>query len=645
MILCRQALSKTLLNTPYKTRSFALIPKAALIRPQLAHHRLDQHSIPFANYLRASMSTAPDIVSIPKTRSLSDFDNDGDIPAAKKPRLENENVTEAESMDVEKPDAPTVVVELEGLEGGSKSTNGTGNANGKAKQQKSHKKKDKKKKDPPLPEPCSPSDVLYQEIRELLGADVVDAVTAGGEAFKSPFEKGEEVEVDIEFIGSGGSGVARAPSSKGPWAIVVPCTVQKEKVKVKIAWNERMHSTANIVEVITPNTELRDDSRVQCKYFGTCGGCQYQMLSSETQLDLKRNVIVKAYKTYSNLPESSIPTIESTVESPLLYNYRTKLTPHFERAPKYAKKADNEGGKQPDWLKIGFNVLNVNMTMDIEECPIATANINQKYKEDRKEIVKNIFNYKKGVSLMYRDSLDTSFDAEKMMEPPVDKLSEAFTKQVCVSNQKAQARELVGDYLFEYEAGGFFQNNNSVLPLLVDYVKSHIRSSQEELEKASQPPLTHLVDTYCGAGLFAITLSSLFEKVAGIELSASSIASAKRNATLNHIPSSKISFQSGDAFNIFATVASFPANQTAIVIDPPRKGCDEPFIKQLVGFRPKVVVYVSCNVHTQARDIGDIIRRTEGDGEGRRYRMEVLRGFDLFPQTAHVEGVALLRLY
>ncbi|PPQ67010.1 hypothetical protein CVT24_011304 [Panaeolus cyanescens] len=587
------------------------------------------------------MSTVPDIASIPKTRPLSDSDNDAEVPALKKPRLEKENV-QSESMDVESTGTPEVVIGLEGMEGGSKSKGNTNTANGK---QNSQKKRDKKKKEPPLPEPCSPGDVLYQEIRELLGPDVVDAVTARGEAFKSPFEKGEEVEVDIEFIGSGGNGVAKAPSSKGAWVVVVPCTVQKEKVKVRIAWNERLHSTADIVEIISPNTELRDDSRVQCKYFGTCGGCQYQMLSSETQLDLKRDVIVKAYKIYSKLPESSIPTIESTVESPLLYNYRTKLTPHFERAPKYAKKSDNEGGKQPDWLKIGFNVLNVNKTMDIEECPIATANINQKYKEDRKEIVKNIFNYKKGVSLMYRDSLDTTFDAEKMMEPPVDKLSEAFTKQVCISNQKAQARELVGDYLFEYEAGGFFQNNNSVLPLLVDHVRSHIRTSQEDLEKASQPPLTHLVDTYCGAGLFAITLSSLFEKVSGIELSASSIASAKRNASLNHIPTSKISFQSGDAFNIFATVSSFPANQTVVVIDPPRKGCDEAFIKQLVGFRPKVVVYVSCNVHTQARDIGDIIRRTEGDGEGQRYRLETLRGFDLFPQTAHVEGVALLRLY
>jgi len=223
------------------------------------------------------------------------------------------------------------------------------------------------------------------------------------------------------------------------------------------------------------------------------------------------------------------------------------------------------------------------------------------------------------------------------MTPPIDKLSDAFTKHVCVTDQNATAREMVGDYIFEFSAGGFFQNNNAILSLLVDYVRSLIDSSE------GHP--THLVDTYCGAGLFAITLSSRFQKVAGIELSQSSIASAKNNAELNRISPDKLSFLSGDAVNIFATVRDFPSDQTVVVIDPPRKGCDEQFLKQLLEFRGQTVVYVSCNVHSQARDIGNIVRRTEADGEGRRYRLESLKGFDLFPQTAHVESVALLRLY
>ncbi|KAF9475342.1 S-adenosyl-L-methionine-dependent methyltransferase [Pholiota conissans] len=499
-------------------------------------------------------------------------------------------------------------------------------------------KKRKKRKDPPLPEPCSAADVLYQEIRELLGGDVVDSVTEAGGAFQSPFSYQEEVTVKIESFGSGGSGLAKAPEEKGSWAIVVPIALIGETVRVKIVKHDRMHSCGQVVEVLVPNTELRDDSLVQCKYFGTCGGCQYQMLTSEKQLDLKRDVIVKAYKMYSSLPESSIPEIESTVESPLLYNYRTKITPHFERPPKSARGEALVPGEQPSWLQIGFNVANNKSTIDIEECPIATPILNEKYKSDRKDVIKNILSYKKGVSLMYRDSLDTTFDAKEMMTPPIDKLSEAFTKHVCVSDQNATSREMVGDYLFEYTAGGFFQNNNSVLPLMVDFVRGLIKSVPGEAP-------THLVDTYCGAGLFAISLSSIFEKVAGIELSKSSIESAKHNAELNAIPESRISFLAGTASDIFATVQSFPQERTVVVIDPPRKGCDDRFLEQLLKFRPAVVVYVSCNVHSQARDVGYVVSKTQGDGEGRRYKLERLRGFDLFPQTAHVESVALLRLY
>ena len=103
-------------------------------------------------------------------------------------------------------------------------------------------------------------------------------------------------------------------------------------------------------------------------------------------------------------------------------------------------------------------------------------------------------------------------------------------------------------------------------------------------------------------------------------------------------------FLAGDAAHIFATVADFPRAETALIIDPPRKGSDARFIDQLVRFGCATVAYVSCNVHTQARDVGMILRRSAQAMQGRRYVLESLRGFDLFPQTAHVESVAILRL-
>ena len=212
---------------------------------------------------------------------------------------------------------------------------------------------------------------------------------------------------------------------------------------------------------------------------------------------------------------------------------------------------------------------------------------------------------------------------------------------ICVTDHKGTVREKVGDKIFEYPANSFFQNNNSVLVPITSYVRDAIFTADGASDK---PRPTHLVDAYCGSGLFAITLSDDFEKVVGIELSADSIRSATHNATLNGCQD-KCSFLSGDAANIFSVVKdpqNFPRDRTVLIIDPPRKGTDENFIGQMMEFGCEVVVYVSCNVHTQARDIGMILGKETKDG--RKYVIESLRGFDLFPQTAHVESVAILRL-
>jgi tRNA (uracil-5-)-methyltransferase len=211
-------------------------------------------------------------------------------------------------------------------------------------------------------------------------------------------------------------------------------------------------------------------------------------------------------------------------------------------------------------------------------------------------------------------------------------------KHICITNHKATVRDRVDSIYFQFPGHSFFQNNNSVLVPLTSYVRDAIFPSS----KSSGP--THLVDAYCGSGLFSLMLAPHFEIVAGIELSAESIKSATENAIINRLPEGKCSFLAGDAANIFSTVSHFPPDKTALIIDPPRKGSDEPFIQQLVRFACSTVVYVSCNVHTQARDVGMIMEMMEREGSGRRYVLESLRGFDLFPQTAHVESVAVLRL-
>lgn len=115
---------------------------------------------------------------------------------------------------------------------------------------------------------------------------------------------------------------------------------------------------------------------------------------------------------------------------------------------------------------------------------------------------------------------------------------------------------------------------------------------------------------------------------------ADSIKYAKINAEINGLKN--IRFLAGSAEAIFEDL-TFDASKTTILIDPPRKGCDEAFLKQLLAFSPKRIVYVSCNVHTQARDVGYIVKES-----GEKYQVDSIRGCDLFPQTYHVEALAVL---
>ena len=171
-------------------------------------------------------------------------------------------------------------------------------------------------------------------------------------------------------------------------------------------------------------------------------------------------------------------------------------------------------------------------------------------------------------------------------------------------------------------ARDFFQNNPFILPSFAGYVR----------DQAAASGARFLIDAYCGSGLFALASAAEFQRVAGIEVSETSVAFARENATANGIVNA--SFLAGDAAAIFAGV-DFPAADTVVVIDPPRKGCDEPFLQQLFSFSPRAVVYVSCDPATQMRDLGRFLAAG--------YALSAVQPFDLFPQTRHLECVMTLK--
>ncbi|XDG03520.1 hypothetical protein ABKA04_003135 [Annulohypoxylon sp. FPYF3050] len=505
-------------------------------------------------------------------------------------------------------------------------------------------------------------------------------------------EEGSEIEVDVLELSSTGDGLAIQKGSKRVY--VVPFSIPGDTVKVKVYRHMREgYTAADFISVVKPSPS-RDDSRVQCKYFSTCSGCQFQMLDYDEQLRLKKRIVEKAFKNFSQLPPELIPAVQDTIGSPMQYGYRTKLTPHFD-GPSGWRKTKTSFKECPP---IGFMAKGKRTTMDIEDCPIGTDAVRLGMKSERERMSKEYGKYVRGATILLREttqrifkkplsSLSSPLDpstteppgSRSPSIPPPDgphirvETPEYTDIKTFVTDNNGMSTEYVGDYVFHNPAGSFFQNNNSILPVFTSYVRSHIlppstspspSDSNSDSNPDPNPPITHLIDAYSGSGLFTITLSPLLPGGSvGVDVADASIQYASRNAHANKLPATRARFLSADAKALFTPLIRdlYPSNQTAVVLDPPRKGCDADFLRQLMDFAPRRIVYVSCNVHTQARDVGMLVRGevemkedggagasvgvSEGEGEGKkktRYAIESLRGFDFFPQTGHVEGVCVL---
>ena len=509
--------------------------------------------------------------------------------------------------------------------------------------------------------------VLLTDVRHLLAAQD----THGGDAQPAPYsppERFSEVEVKITELSSTGDGLGLSCTLDHVY--VVPFTAPGDVVRAKvITYLAKDHYTlTDFIKVVEPSPK-RDDSLVRCPYFATCSGCQFQMVSYGDQLAHKKTIIEKAFKNFSGLAPELVPSVGETIGSLLQYGYRPKLTPHFDGPPGSHSRKDRRNGAERKGFQevppIGFLMKGTRRTIDIEDCPIGTDAVRKGMQSERKRVVEELSKYKRGATLLLRESTTrTAKEPPNHTEPVQISGNESQGEQAnsdintsntveyghpytrvghddvrpyveiktCITDSNATSTEYVDDYIFSNTAGAFFQNNNSILPRFTAYIREHILPPTPS---TTLKPIKYLIDAYSGSGLFTVTLSSVFSSSTGIDISPLSIASANENAKANHI--SNANFIAADATALFKKV-TYPPDETVVVIDPPRKGCDDPFLSQLLNYGPRRVVYVSCNVHTQARDIGVLVA---GKG-GWRYEMESLQGFDFFPQTGHVEAVAIL---
>jgi tRNA/tmRNA/rRNA uracil-C5-methylase (TrmA/RlmC/RlmD family) len=448
-------------------------------------------------------------------------------------------------------------------------------------------------------------------------------------AFRSfPFPYHAEVEVRIETLTNMGQGLARvalpdgqvaeAPASaaaagggkdleaapdgepaRSGWVVMVPFALPGELVRVRIYRNQKNFSEADLVEVLEPSS-----SRVKprCALFGTCGGCQYQHLAYAEQLLWKRQQVAELLRHMAGLECPVNPVIGSPRE----YGYRSKITPHFSR-PKHG------GVGEIGFLRAGTR----SQMVDVPRCDIATDALNAALAGVREEARRNASRYKNGATLLLREDAD----GRVLTDPRQEMVSAVAVAPGPDDEGPAAAAASPREWRFTHLAGDFFQNNPSILPVFVDSI----------VGAAAAGGARYLVDAYGGSGLFAIAAARRFEAVAGVEISATAVAQARANAVANGVENA--TFLAASAEAIFADI-SFPAAETVVLIDPPRAGCSEEFLHQLVTFRPRSCVYVSCNPATQMRDLRLFLAAG--------YAVQSVQPFDLFPQTKHLECVLTL---
>jgi tRNA/tmRNA/rRNA uracil-C5-methylase (TrmA/RlmC/RlmD family) len=428
-----------------------------------------------------------------------------------------------------------------------------------------------------------------------------------------PFAYHQVIELEISTLTNLGSGLGRValPGDAEPkWVVMVPFTLPGEQVRARVFRNHRNFSEADLVEVVRASPHRIDPP---CAVFGRCGGCQYQHLAYDQQLLWKQRQVAELLRHMANVEFPVAPV----TGSPRQYGYRSKITPHFA-APRRLALPETENGKSDGAdgggstspvpsvanslsVPIGFLRQGTRFEIvDVPRCAIATEAINTRLIGVRAEVHERAAagGYIRGATLLLREAsgeVTTDYDSVVV--------------------------ETVGNLKLRFLARDFFQNNPFILPVFTDYVRTQAAASGARF----------LVDAYCGSGLFALSAAPAFERVEGVEISETSVRFARENAAANGIANA--GFRAGDASAIFAGL-DFPGSESAVIIDPPRKGCDADFLRQLFLFGPRSVVYVSCDPATQMRDLVAFLASG--------YTVTAVQPFDLFPQTRHLECVITL---
>ena len=432
----------------------------------------------------------------------------------------------------------------------------------------------------------------------------------------------------MSALSSDGAGIARTDNG----IIFVQGALPGETVNANIVMRKKDFAVADTLEVLTASPGR---IRPRCKYYGRCGGCQLQHADYNTQLKLKADIVIDAMNRIGGFRLHGV----ECEPSPDVWGYRNKA----------AFPVQNIHGK----ICAGFYRAGTHRLELIRQCPVNARRLNEIYGKILDALDTGRFpfdgydertNTGKLRHIIARTGINTG---ESLLSFVVNgKLSAKSVKSLASLGNAARPNtltlnhnskpgnvilgtytdnligsgiitEMLGKYRLMFDTTSFFQINTGQAEKLFAYASSCVMGARNILE------------LYSGTGSLTCYLAENARNVASIEEWRSAVKMASRNLQANGFGNvSPICGRSEDV------IADLKGKYDAVVLDPPRDGCNRSVLEAVSSFGVRKIVYVSCNPATLARDCKILA--------GHGYNLDSIRAFDMFPQTAHVESVAVL---
>jgi 23S rRNA (uracil1939-C5)-methyltransferase len=471
----------------------------------------------------------------------------------------------------------------------------------------------------------------------------IEIILKGGTAME--IRKNSSYNIEITGMTHEGQGVGRIDN----FTVFVDGGIIGELIEVRIIKVNKSYAIGKLVSILKASAERIEPF---CRVFNRCGGCSLQHMNYEAQLVFKTNLVKDAIKRIGKLEDV---IIHDTIG--------------MNEAMCYRNKAQYPVGILGSNVSIGFYAARTHEIIDCDVCGIQDAASGRVRTIVKEFVIKNkisVYDEVKGTGLLRHVMTRVGFKTGEVMvvlvvngndlpkkkeliemltstpilpgiqsQLPVPKVHSIIlnintkeTNIICGEKNitlfgKDTITDFIGRYKFEISPLSFFQVN----PLQTEILYG------KALEFADLKGNETVFDIYCGIGTISLFLSEKAKKVYGVEVVAEAVRDAKKNAEINKV--NNVEFIEGEAEKVIPEIYKQGVKADVVVVDPPRKGCDEALLDTLVKMQPDRIVYVSCNPATLARDLNFL--------SGTGFRVVEVQPVDMFPWTGHVENVALVK--